>query len=627
MRKLVGACLAALCFTMSGCVVLTNVHTHYYKESSRVGATCDAPERVLFSCVCGDEREEIVGEPLGHHYDEAAPSRIRVCTRTGCGRLLLPNEERKTDRTCTYTPQMKADADETYAAALALIGQAGEYVEGEHPYEENSSLHEIYEEFEELFVAYETALNEIAKQYQYAKIGYDVDSKNESAAALYNEVHAAYNALSSDYYALYSTIHASALRNYFYKGWEESKIQEILLQYGGYADGELLRLNNDNLALKMEYYQLQNKATDEAVPLLYARCVQNNGEIAQIMGYDDYMQYAYKETYGREYAYADARTFYEYVVEYLSPAYLRLYDRLSEKFANEPFTLSEKYEYNAVTTGSFFTDLFANRTVNDFLQTLTTKKGESDFSYAEKMSALFEKGDYYLGTYEGAYTWNIRGGPILYFGEKYQTPFTVVHEFGHYANTLFNGGKINSYDLLETHSQGLEMLYLAFLRGEMQPNAYDRAREVSVYNGLTTIMYSTSINKFEQSVYTGQYDGFNDETIMADGKITPDEYDILYRSILQDMGVESLLKNYYWRHVVIDRPCYYISYATSMACSLQFLVKAEKEGIDVAGDAYLKTVTFTAAHADWGYKEVLLGAGLYAYDDEELYAAIAEYIG
>jgi hypothetical protein len=118
------------------------------------------------------------------------------------------------------------------------------------------------------------------------------------------------------------------------------------------------------------------------------------------------------------------------------------------------------------------------------------------------------------------------------------------------------------------------------------------------------------------------------ESIMADGTITADEYDALFRDIIKDLGVSSINPTY-WRYVTIGSPCYYISYSISALSVLQLYPKA-LEDFDAAKDSYLKLFTYVDEYdTDYDYmttEETLLYAGLLSFKDEELYKYISQYI-
>ncbi len=629
MKKLFATVLAAVCLTSSGCAILkANPHEHEYENATLRNATCTEAALARLTCACGDTKTVTVGKPLGHAFENDSPSRIRICLREGCDEVVFPESEHKKDRTSQYSEELKNTLDGQYADLLATLNEVGRYAASEHSYQKDSALDKQYQTFKKVFKTYESGVSNLTLQYQYAAITYHTDIENAEATKKYNDAYQYNNVAKGNYNGLYQKIYDSAFREYFYHGWTEEKIQTTLQNYGGESNAEISALQNEIVELTLRYQQI-NPATDDELLTIYAQISENNKRIAQLKGYDDYMQYAYEKVYEREYAYTEVDAFYRYVVDYLSPAYVRLYERLDSAYASDEYTIEERREHDSIMNASFFTDYLSNKTVNDFMQTLTVQKGSATYSYADKMKTLFEQGDYYLGNDQGAYTWYLsrEGAPILYFGESYRNAFTVTHEFGHYMNSLYNGGKVRAYDTLETHSQGLEMLFVAYLNGKLTPKVYELVKDRNIWDGLSTVMYSTSVNRFEQAIYTGEYSGVNDTVIMADGKITYDEYDYLYQSILKEMGLDGVLNHSYWRYATVERPCYYISYAISMACSLQFLVKAETEGLTAANEAYLKTITYTDTNASWNYKQVLQAAGVYAYDEEALYSSIASYIG
>ncbi len=659
MKKIACIALAALCLALSGCSFLdfngmdssststgsvdettgsgdsstgdgesleNGGHEHAFVEYGRVAADCTKDEKIVLVCACGASKTEKGTSALGHDYgEEGATTRILPCKREGCSSMLLPGGGTK-KRECTFSAQTKTEMDNEYNALLDILKEVGAYQAGEHGYVEGSALFEKNKDFTTAFNAYKGKITDLGAQYQYGQLAYHLDMNSASIAQTYHDVQQYYNTARGYYYGLYQKIYDSALRNYFYHGDEEGNVQEMLKEYGGRSDTELLELENANVELEMRFYALENPASDSEVLDIYEQFVANNNQIATLSGYENYMAYAYAEDYGREYSYTEIDGFYAYVKEYLAPLYL-LYDQ-KMKDLNGTFTQEDYDEYMALNRDSFFTALLPNEHVHDFMGLVSLNKGETTLSYGEKLDALITNGDYYLGQYQGAYAWRLQkeGVPILYFGPNYQDAFTVVHEFGHYMNYHYNGSRGGSFDLMETHSQGLEMLFLGYLNGKMRPKAYEMLKVSALNGSLRTILYATSVNEFERAVYTNTYAGVNHETIMQDGKITKDEYDLLYQSIQADLGIDGIAGDSYWRHVTVGSPAYYISYALSMSCSLQLLSFAETEGLQSAIGKYLQTVVYTDEHADWNYKQVLDGAGLYAYDDERLFLALQEYL-
>ena len=147
-------------------------------------------------------------------------------------------------------------------------------------------------------------------------------------------------------------------------------------------------------------------------------------------------------------------------------------------------------------------------------------------------------------------------------------------------------------------------------------------------NNLFIIVLAAQIDTFEQAVYLNQYEGTFASSIMADGKITADEYDLLFASISEDFGIATnARRNEYWRYgMTIKSPCYYISYSVSATVALQVYIDACNEGFDVAKDRYLKLITYTDTNPDMTMEEVILEAGFLSYNDEELYAKLNRFL-
>jgi oligoendopeptidase F len=235
-------------------------------------------------------------------------------------------------------------------------------------------------------------------------------------------------------------------------------------------------------------------------------------------------------------------------------------------------------------------------------------------------------GNMFRGSYAGAYVTYIRGVnvPIAYFGNSYDSPLTVAHEFGHYMNEIYNDDAYSqSFDLLETHSQGQEMLFMSYVNDFIDGTAL---RLIKTYHRLTTlqtIILATQVDCFEQAIYLNHYEGPGAATIMADGKITANEYDAVYAGLSEYLGIEKAYRvDEYWRYVTVSSPCYYISYAISGVNALQIYASAQKNGLDAAKDSYLKLFTYTDVDPNMTTEEVLLYAGLSSYLDEDTFTLI-----
>jgi len=170
-------------------------------------------------------------------------------------------------------------------------------------------------------------------------------------------------------------------------------------------------------------------------------------------------------------------------------------------------------------------------------------------------------------------------------------------------------------------------LYLCYLE---QNKDYPQVANTLIRTySLVNMLYSTvagfTIDSFEQEVYLDYYEGTNAETIMADGTISADEYNLLYQSICTDYGVLDALDGYWEYGMTITSPCYYVSYSVSAISVLQLYEVAQTDGFDVAKEQYLKLFTYTDEDPAMGMQDILEYAGMLSFKDEQLYIDLSTY--
>ena len=212
------------------------------------------------------------------------------------------------------------------------------------------------------------------------------------------------------------------------------------------------------------------------------------------------------------------------------------------------------------------------------------------------------------------------------YGYSYSTAFTFVHEFGHYYADIYTGGGDFSMDHAETHSQGNEMLFLAWLKDNCPKGAEDGYKLIQMeqlIDILQTIVQSTIVDEFEQAVYSNTYG--NGE--FKNG-IKASQYGELYSAIVESYGdgMLDLLGDEYWLFVVVDSSAYYISYAMSALPSLEIYVKAMTDGLDTARDTYFKLFTCVNSQSEITYSEALTAAGLDSPFSASLFTTIETYL-
>lgn len=642
-------------------------HEHEFVEFESKKAYCAKDGYIKYKCACGEEKEEIIPKrghdvqyksttpatctkegsinncctrcsytenevlpKLGHAWGEFEEnSRLIVCSREDCSAAKLPETgtgKYEESLVFNFGDAEKAELASVHEELATILSDAEKYDATKHALATSGALYDEYKAAEALYERYSDLIFEAQGQYSIAMTLYYCDHRNTELEQIYNDMQTFYTDLVAKFYSLSSPWHESKFREFFFEGATEEEINAFLFDSNAYANEEYTALKNRNDAIELEFNGLSNAATSVSVPTLYYEFVQNNKRIAEILGYDNYLEYAYENVYDRDYTYEDASVFVNYVKQYIVPLYNSTYGDYN---ALSGFTQEDIDVYMQVLHNSFFSDAVANELFNNYIDDMGmafTSNPDKQISFSDTLNALMADGNLFRGTYEGAYVTYIRGVnlPIAYFGKGYDSATTVAHEFGHYMNEIYNDDMYNqSFDLLETHSQGQEMLFIQYAKNYIEGMPLDLVKTEFFVNSLYTIVLATQVNCFEQAVYLDSYTGYGSEEIMADGTITADEYDDLFAAISIDFGIEEDYRvDHYWRYVTISSPCYYISYAVSGVNALQIYTKVDRQGFEAAKESYLKLFTYTDENPDMTLEEILAYAGLTSYTDEETFKAI-----
>jgi len=649
-------------------------HTHEFVVTDSKEATCLEDGYTKSVCECGEKQEEVlpatghdlvrtggmaatcvdagisrykcsickktvtVEDPAtGHNLVSSEASRGMYCTNGKCPYFVFASSEGGKYAGImkfTFGDADKAELEAKHAQMLALLQSAEAYDAAKHAYAEEGALADSYAAAEAVMDEYYDLIGAVGDQYVIARTLYYCDDKNEELEATYNEMMEYYNALISKFYELAQPWYDSMYREFYFYGMSEEEINAYLFDSNALANPEYTALKDRNDAIELE---LNGLSADELmngdqVPTLYAEFVENNNKLAALLGYDNYLEYAYENVYSREYSPEDVAHFAEYVKTYLVPAFNALYAEHSSTAVEE----SSRDGILACIQDSFFDRPKANAILNDFIDKMEmgfTSNPDKLYSFSDVLNDLAVDGNLFRGSYQGAHVTSLssQGIPLAYFGgADYNNIFTVAHEFGHYMNEIYNESEYDqSYDLLEVHSQGHESLLLYYIEhsGIYGADITDYVNRYQMLNNLYIIVAALQVDAFEQAIYLNYYDGYGSEEIMADGKITPDEYDTLYANLSIDFGVgEDYRSDTYWRNgMTITSPCYYVSYSVSAVNALQVYLKANNDGFDAAKESYLKLISYTDVDPDMDMNEVIEYAGFYSYMDEQLYKELSEY--
>ena len=610
---------------------------HNMKVTMQVDPGCTRPGSIDYACsVCGKRQYESV-DATGHAYEEAPsePSRLVRCTNEGCLSCYWgePNNKHKEALTFVFTKEDEAKIDAKYNEVLALLEAADKYDPALHAYAEEGALADAYAAVDAVHTELYELVEYAISQRQLAEVAYYCDMNNTELEETYSYMLDYHTAVVAKFYTLSRPFYDSCYRNFYYYGMTEEEINAYLFDSDAISNPEYTALKERNNAIEVEFLALANPDVGNELPMLYAEFVENNNKMAQLMGYDNYLEYAYENVYGRDYTYQDAQQLSEYAKTHLSDAFEAIFKKWDTLAGYTQEDIDQYYEY---VKDAFFENLNSNTLVNDYIDTMAfTTNPEKNITFSDEFNKLMGDGNMFRGDYEGAFVTSIYSAdlPIAYFGKGYDSSFTIVHEFGHFMNEIYTADieddEFNqSYDLLEMHSQGNELLFLCYLEdnGEMSEIAHTLVETYQLVNMFYIVMAGMTIDSFEQAVYLNQYNGTNADVIMADGKITYDEYDLLYEGICIDYGVKEQIGNYWRGGMTITSACYYVSYSVSAISVLQIYEMAHTQGVDVARDAYLKLFTYVDSNTNMSLDEILDYAGLLSFEDEQLYINLKNYM-
>ena len=619
---------------------------HSYEVIAHTAPSCGKTGSNKLKCsTCNGTKTERIAATGNHTYDETTEaSRILKCTGVSCNSVKVREYNGKYKDIIVYSfSEADLEAfDRMYNELDAIIDAAEKYDATKHQYNTSGTLYEDYLVMEAKYDELYDFIEYVTGQYQIAQVEYHMNINNEEKQATFDYISELRTDLIDRFYSFSKPLYDSMYREFYYHGMTDQEIQAFLYESDTVGDEEYKALVKANTDLELEYDGILDPVNSPRVPSLYAEFVANNNAIARKLGYSNYLEYAYENIYDRDYSPEDVAQVVEYVKQYIVPALKALNANWDALLNSGKLTQTDVDIYYSQVLYSFFTNYDSNIPLNDYIDLLSfTSNPDKQMSFSDELNSLIEDGNYFRGNYEGAYVTYLYGvnTPIAYFGPSYvmdsdnymsyDSPFTVVHEFGHYMNEKYNDNQYSqSYDLLEMHSQGNEMLYLAYLNGNVGKTGFQLCEGQTMISTLSIIVNALVVDTFEQAIYTDNYTGSGSAQIMADGTITADEYDALYNAIISDFDATGYATPGYWRYVTVHAPCYYVSYSISALSVLQLYPMAN-ENFDAAVDSYLKLFTYTDEMnaEEMSVEEILAYAGLYSFTDEELYKSIASYFG
>lgn len=391
----------------------------------------------------------------------------------------------------------------------------------------------------------------------------------------------------------------SKLKDYVFQDWTEEDLHDLMAY-----NKEVKEIEQRNAQIVVEFQALSDEEMEDIGPL-YAEFVSNYNRMAQIYGYDNYYDYAYKRINMRDYSSQEVNQMRAYAQKYLVPALEAAVASFQERYSN----LSTR------ECGSLEDFLYEDYDGVKYLDQYLTKLPED---VAEEMESVFDGNVVFPQSSKamsGAFTTMIGYNPFCYFSRDYKNTSTVVHEMGHYYGGLYGDLYTIPLDLAEVQSQGNEWLMISAMEEQLKSKVYSCYLDYRMLDDMGTILISMIVDEFEQRVYK------------AEGveHFTTADFEQIMDDVCQSYGGNDYLSYYltdvqtYWRMVVLEHPVYYISYAVSLIPCIDLYFTACDDW-DQALEIYLGLTR--DLEEDTTFLDALQAAGLASPFDENVYMAI-----
>ncbi len=403
-------------------------------------------------------------------------------------------------------------------------------------------------------------LERISDQIQIAYILYCADQSDTAMEQQYLDaleiLSQAINAYNESIRRIY--LSDTPFKDMLFEEWTEKDIATLL----AYTE-EANDLETTNEKLRLQYRALSTDDKESKLAAFYNELVSNNNRIAQIFGYDNFYEYASDSIYDRDYTQQSVTQMRQYLAQYLAPAAEELVALNSEKWGNLSYNAKkEAQDLRWADYRSLKRDYVAG-----YLEDLPEE-------IREQMEKLFTENRLYMANresaYAGAFTTTFGDGAFCYFGPGYSVSGNIIHELGHFYSTFYSDLDEVPLDLAEVHSQSNEWLFLAYLKDELPEDIYQAVFYDTLFENIAVVLTCMMVDEFEQLVYTHP----------NAGNLTEEDYDgIMEQITVQYGGLAYTNQNIcdiqrYWKHVVMENPCYYISYAVSNIAALNLYTLA-----------------------------------------------------
>lgn len=296
------------------------------------------------------------------------------------------------------------------------------------------------------------------------------------------------------------------------------------------------------------YYSKYNPVSAE----IFIHLVQVRREMADVLGYESYADFAYEFYYDRDYTPAQAADYIANIAADLVPVYSQAYwpSDTGSATADEVMALLGD---TAARFGGAISEAYDFMLAYD-LYDITASPSKMPGSYMT-----------YLDAYETPFVYISPTGSMDDF-------LTATHEFGHFVDAYVNCNATTAIDCAEVFSQGLE--FLALDTADLSSAQRDNLTESKLYDSLSVFISQACYSEFERRAYE-----------LPDSQLTAENLNALFLECSEQFassyaGYEDYIAQGWVevQHFFIA-PYYMISYCVSNDVALQ-IYQRQLEGGD-----------------------------------------------
>ena len=259
--------------------------------------------------------------------------------------------------------------------------------------------------------------------------------------------------------------------------------QPVSCEYNGktYTSDEELPEEHEE-----EISKLLWQSREEQIAPIYTRLINNRNDFAKLLGYDNYLDYCYACEYNRDYTSDDVKAMLDNIYEICAPLLISSVNCIGDASLNKTLEMNGEEML---------------KSLDDKMEDISPELKESlDYMLKYHLYSVGSEPERINGSLmEPIYT--IRSGLIFAnCSNKLSDYVTLIHEFGHFNNgyRVYSPalGNINNLEILETHSQGLELLMCETV-SEVAPAEFGDYSASILQRKMQVLLSAVVIGRFE----------------------------------------------------------------------------------------------------------------------------------